>query len=62
MREMFRIVWEREGWPMGEMGYEDWERLNQIIHQKINAHDFPGRIRARRKGGVLQVEILGPIG
>lgn len=55
VREMFRSVWQREGWPMGEMDSERWQRLVEISRGTLTAADFPGKIHARRVGRVIQV-------
>jgi tRNA(Ile)-lysidine synthase len=55
VREMFRLVWHREGWPMGDMDFERWNRLVEIVHGSLPACDFPGKIHARRVGGVIQL-------
>ena len=26
VREMFRLAWEREGWPLARMGFAEWDR------------------------------------
>ena len=56
--EMFRLVWQREAWPMNDMDRQAWLRLHEMVHATLSQHDFPGSIRARRKGQVLQ---LGPV-
>jgi len=56
-REMFRLAWEREGWPMGKMGFEDWDRLTQLLAGEKAALDLPGGIRARRRDHVV---LIGP--
>jgi tRNA(Ile)-lysidine synthase len=56
VREMFRAVWEREGWPMADMDFERWNRLAEITAGSLPAFDFPGRIHARRVGRVLQIQ------
>ena len=56
-REMFRLAWEREGWPMGKMGFEDWDRLTQLLAGEKAALDLPGGIRARRRDHVV---LVGP--
>lgn len=58
LREMFRLIWQREGWPMGAMDFDHWRRLIDITLGSGAAGDFPGRIRVRRLGGVAQ---LGPM-
>ncbi len=55
VREMFRLVWQREGWPMGDMDFERWNRVVEIVHQFLPACDFPGGIHVRRVGGVVQI-------
>ena len=55
MREMFRLVWQREAWPMGDMGYARWHRLAAIVHGKVSAWDFPGGLHVRRVAGVVQI-------
>jgi tRNA(Ile)-lysidine synthase len=57
IRTALRLVWQREGWPMGEMGFVQWQRLAALVEAQTGAHDLPGGIRARRHGRVLQ---LGP--
>jgi tRNA(Ile)-lysidine synthase len=56
VREMFRAVWEREGWPMADMDFERWNRLAAIAAGTLAAFDFPGKISVRRVGRVLQLE------
>jgi tRNA(Ile)-lysidine synthase len=58
VRAALRHVWGREGWPLGGMGYEAWERLADLAVSAEGASDFPGAIHARRRGRVLQ---LGPV-
>jgi tRNA(Ile)-lysidine synthase len=61
IREMFRLVWQREGWPMGEMDFEHWRRLAEIVAGTGAGRDFPGRIRAGRVGKMVQIhQPVGP--
>jgi tRNA(Ile)-lysidine synthase len=55
VREVFRMVWSRESWPLGEMGYGEWNRLAALVAGTASAVDLPGRIRARRRGTVVQI-------
>ncbi len=55
VREMFRLVWQREGWPMGDMDFERWNWLAEIVQETRSAGDFPGRIHVRRVGGIVQI-------
>ena len=53
--EMFRLVWLREGWPMGGMDRAAWERLARVVFEDLMAVDLPGSLHARRRERVLQV-------
>lgn len=55
VREMFRLIWRREGWPMGEIDFERWHWLVEIVRGQRPACDFPGQIHARRVGQVVQI-------
>ena len=55
VREMFRFVWQREGWPARHMGFEDWSRLTELLADGSSAMDLPGGIRARRREKVIQI-------
>lgn len=58
IREALRLAWTREGWPLGEMGFADWDRLADVVQGERRAVDFPGGITARMQGRVVQ---LGPV-
>jgi tRNA(Ile)-lysidine synthase len=55
VREMFRIIWRREGWPQSAMGFTEWQRLAELARGDATAWDLPGGIHARRAGHVVQV-------
>jgi tRNA(Ile)-lysidine synthase len=55
VREMIRLVWQREAWPMGDMDFERWHRLVEIAQGSLSAWDFPGKIHARKVGSVIQI-------
>lgn len=57
-REMFRLVWKREGWPLGEMDFERWHRLCAIVAGSCAASDFPGPIHADRASNVVRVRSI----
>ena len=54
-REAFRLVWQRENWPMGAMNFEDWQRLADLADAGPGAIDLPGGVQARRVSKVLQI-------
>jgi tRNA(Ile)-lysidine synthase len=55
LREMFRLVWQREHWPRGAMGFEEWQRLAGVVRGEQAAWDLPGGVHVRRVGRVVQV-------
>jgi tRNA(Ile)-lysidine synthase len=55
VRAMFRILWDREGWPLDDMTFEHWKRVVAVALGEETASDFPGGVSARRKGGVVQI-------
>jgi tRNA(Ile)-lysidine synthase len=55
IREAFRLLWRREGWPAGGASFETWERAAAVASGEIPAVDLPGRVRVRRHGRVVQV-------
>jgi tRNA(Ile)-lysidine synthase len=57
LREMFRLLWQRERWPAGSMGFEDWERLASLMDGREHAIDLPDGIRARQSGRVIQIGV-----
>jgi len=59
VREVFRLVWERSDWPVGEIGFEGWDRVAAVAFGEVTAVDLPGGVRVRRRGRVVQVERQG---
>lgn len=55
VREMFRLVWERERWPASEMDFDSWDRFAALVQGALTAWDFPRGIHARVRGKVLQL-------
>src|SRR5262249_22447915 len=55
VRETFRLLWQREGWPTGRATFDTWERAAAVALGAIPAVDLPGSVRVRRKGRVVQV-------
>ncbi|HEY3788774.1 MAG TPA: tRNA lysidine(34) synthetase TilS [Urbifossiella sp.] len=49
-REAFRLIWEREGWPMGEMSFDHWERAADLTDC-----DFPEGVGMRVRERVVQL-------
>ena len=55
LREVFRRVWRREGWPAGDMSFAAWDRLAAVALGELAAIDLPGGLRARSTERVVQV-------
>jgi tRNA(Ile)-lysidine synthase len=55
LREVLRLLWEREGWPVGGMGFDAWERVAAVARGELAAIDLPGGVRVRRRGRVIQL-------
>lgn len=55
MREMFRAVWRREGWPTSAMDAKHWQRLVTIASGPASTCDFPAGVHVRRVARVMQI-------
>jgi tRNA(Ile)-lysidine synthase len=55
VRSALRCLWQREGWSRDGMKFRDWQRLADLVPAEEGAHDLPGGVHARRRGGVLQL-------
>jgi tRNA(Ile)-lysidine synthase len=56
VREVFRLIWERERWPGGRMGFDAWDRLAQLAGQSDGGLDFPSGIRVSCGERVVRIE------
>ena len=57
LRELLHRVWEREGWPRGDMTLELWQRAAEVAAGRYPAWDLPGGIRIV---GTPRVVRVGP--
>lgn len=55
IRTALRLVWKREGWPTGDMGFDAWERAVEVATRNAGGCDFPEGVSARRVGRVVQI-------
>ena len=46
VREMFRLLWQRQDWPLKPMGFDQWNRLATILTTR-RAIILPNQIEAR---------------
>ena len=53
LRNIFRQVWQREGWPMDRMSYDHWQRLVEVVQNDIPAIDMPSGVKVIRRNEVL---------
>lgn len=54
VREMFRLVWQREIWPSSGMDYAAWDRIAGVVFGEGNAVDLPGRLRVCSREHIIQ--------
>jgi tRNA(Ile)-lysidine synthase len=55
LREALRLVWRREGWPMGEMGSEHWHGVEAVCRGTVSGRDLPGGVTVRRFGPLVRI-------
>src|SRR5262249_24559720 len=53
LREVLRLVWQREGWPQGGMSFAAWDRAAAVALGEAVAVDLPGGVSVRRRGRVV---------
>jgi tRNA(Ile)-lysidine synthase len=58
VRELLRLLWQREGWPTTDMTADHWTRLVSVALGNLTAADFPMGISARRVENVVQIVAL----
>jgi tRNA(Ile)-lysidine synthase len=59
-RELFVMVWGRQGWPQQAMSFEKWDELAGMafadpVDGKTDKRMFPGGVTAERTGGRLRL-------
>lgn len=55
VREVFRLLWEREGWSQGRMSFAAWDRLADIARGDLASVDLPGGIHVASRERVVQI-------
>ena len=55
IRAVLRLVWDREGWPVGGMSFDSWERAVEVACRDAGACDFPAGVTMRHTGRVVQL-------
>lgn len=54
IRQLWRVVWQREEWPTAEMSRRHWQRLAEVSRGSAVAVDCPGGIRVRRQDRIVR--------
>lgn len=56
LRESFRLLWQRQQWPLQSMGFREWNRLADVALTTGNIN-LPGKLRVRHHPpGLLVLE------
>jgi tRNA(Ile)-lysidine synthase len=61
VRDLFHLIWEREGWPRTKMDFAAWDRLAELVFGRPTTLDLPGGLHARRRGRILQLHPAGTV-
>lgn len=63
VREAFVALWARRGWPRQAMAYSHWEALAEVAQNgDAKSVNLPLKIRARRRGRLIEVDATGLLG
>lgn len=54
VREVFRELWQRQGWPLQAMGFEQWNRLEKTVTSRATIM-LPGQVEVRFQTASLLV-------
>lgn len=61
IRHLFRAIWRKQGWPLKAMGFDEWNRLAELL-QSPKTITLPDRIEARfRTETLLVLRRLKPV-
>ncbi len=58
-RNVLRMLWDRERWPVNAMTFDHWRRAAKISAGEHSAADFPDGVHVRRVGKVVQLARRG---
>lgn len=59
VRQLLLLIWQQQVWPLQDMSQDQWRELAELVHvsDARSAQDFPGGIRAEKRGAVLQLTL-----
>jgi tRNA(Ile)-lysidine synthase len=55
VREMLRLVWDREGWATDAMDFAQWDRLADLAQSPARSLHLPNGVRALARERVVQI-------
>jgi tRNA(Ile)-lysidine synthase len=58
LRALWAAIWQREGWPLQQMGYRDFQRIAQWSRSGSAALELPGGVRLSRRERTIVAEIV----
>ena len=61
VREFLHIVWRREGWQLGDMTSEHWQRAADVALGRAPSWDLPGRIRIVNASRVVRIGLASDL-
>lgn len=58
VRAMFMAVWQRQGWPLRQMGFAHWDLLAALAQPSVQrrAQAFPGGVTAETSAGIVRLQ------
>jgi tRNA(Ile)-lysidine synthase len=58
VRAMFMAVWQRQGWPLRQMGFANWDLLAALAEPSVQrrAQAFPGGVTAETSAGIVRLQ------
>ena len=55
IRESFVLLWRKLDWPRRQMGFDDWDRVVQMLQPQSSPITLPGNITVRRREDLLML-------
>ena len=62
IREVCKMAWTAAGWPLQDMGFDQWQQLAERVSGQATGGSFtlPGGVRAERHGATLELTPITP--
>jgi tRNA(Ile)-lysidine synthase len=61
LRELLNLLWQREGWPRGDMTLELWQRAADVLAGRCPAWDLPGGFRIVSTARVIRIGLAANV-